>query len=237
MCELSGCAIHAVYKNELAVGTASVTVTTGQTVTKNIADTHVDDVSPGPSSPHITHTLSSNLSTTALLTTSFFPLLAQSTSYIWQIGDFDGTPAGFKNANKIETMHPSDARMGSWSGITYTVGSSSTGDFPMAIFKAVGAVTVKFNLTSSQTGARTVKIATTLAFAGGRPIITVNSWSSSTPAAPSQPDSRGVTRGTWRGNNIEYTYSVRECRVGAHLFSPSLFSARARPESAAEFVV
>ncbi|KAI0801488.1 polysaccharide lyase family 4 protein [Fomes fomentarius] len=162
------------YKNELAVGTASVTVTTGQTVTKNIADTHVDD----------------------------------STSYIWQIGDFDGTPAGLKNANKIETMHPSDARMGSWSGITYTVGSSSTGDFPMAIFKAVGAVTVKFNLTSSQTGARTVKIATTLAFAGGRPIITVNSWSSSTPAAPSQPDSRGVTRGTWRGNNIEYTYAV-----------------------------
>ncbi|KAI0756084.1 polysaccharide lyase family 4 protein [Daedaleopsis nitida] len=162
------------YKGELAVGTTSVTVTVGQTVTANIADTHVDD----------------------------------STSYIWKIGEFDGTPSGFKNANKIETMHPSDTRMGSWSGITYTVGASAASDFPMAIFKAVGPVGVHFNLTSSQIGARTVKIATTLAFAGGRPTIVVNGWSSSTPAVPNQPDSRGVTRGTWRGNNIEYTYAV-----------------------------
>ena len=94
---------------------------------------------------------------------------------IWQFGEFDGTPSGFKNANKIETMHPSDSRMGSWSGLTYTVGTSSVGDFPMAVFKAVGPVAVNFNLTSSQIGARTVKIATTLAFAGGRPIVTVNS--------------------------------------------------------------
>ncbi|EEB99491.1 hypothetical protein MPER_00824, partial [Moniliophthora perniciosa FA553] len=42
----------------------------------------------------------------------------------------------------------------------------------------------------------------------GRPVVTVNNWSSSTPAVPSQPDSRGVTRGTWRGNNIAYTYSI-----------------------------
>ncbi|KAI0714553.1 polysaccharide lyase family 4 protein [Earliella scabrosa] len=162
------------YKGELAVGTTSVTVSTGQTVTANIADTHIDD----------------------------------RTTYIWKIGEFDGTPAGFKNANKIETMHPSDSRMGAWSSITYTVGSSALDSFPMAIFKAVGPVTIKFNLSSSQIGARTVKIATTLAFAGGRPTITVNGWSSGTPAVPNQPNSRGVTRGTWRGNNIEYTYSV-----------------------------
>ena len=42
-----------VYKNELAVGTTSVTVSAGATVTANIADNHVDDVSvlPFPSSP------------------------------------------------------------------------------------------------------------------------------------------------------------------------------------------
>ena len=105
-------------------------------------------------------------------------------------------------------MHPSDSRMGGWAGITYTVGSSSVSAFPMAIWKAIGPVTVRFTLSSSQTGARTLKIATTLAFAGGRPIVSVNSWSSSTPPVPNQPDSRGVTRGTWRGNNIEYTYAI-----------------------------
>ena len=134
----------------------------------------------------------------------------QRTTYIWQIGEFDGTPAGFKNANKIETMHPSDSRMGSWSGITYTVGTSAVGDFPMAIFKAVGPVAVKFSLAAGQTGARTLKIATTNAFAGGRPTVTVNGWSSSTPAAPSQPDSRGVTRGTWRGNVSGLGSQVRQ---------------------------
>jgi len=49
-------------------------------------------------------------------------------------------------------------------------------------------------------GARTLEIATTLAFAGGRPQATVNEWAGDAPAAPNQPDSRGITRGTWRGN-------------------------------------
>lgn len=101
--------------------------------------------------------------------------------------------------------------MHSWGPVTYTVGSQAIGYFPMAAFQAVGSVTVRFALASGQGGARTLKIATTLAFAGGRPIVTVNTWSSVIPAAPSQPDSRGVTRGTWRGNNIEYTYSIRTC--------------------------
>ena len=79
---------------------------------------------------------------------------------------------------------------------TYTVGSQGIGYFPMAIFKDVGPVTVRFALASGQGGARTLVIATTSAFGGGRPIVTVNSWSSSTPPAPTEPDSRGVTRGT-----------------------------------------
>lgn len=87
--------------------------------------------------------------------------------------------------------------------------SSGAGAVPMAIFKDLGSLTLTFSLSSSQIGARVFEIATTLAFAGGRPVITVNnSWTSSIPAAPSQPDSRGVTRGTWRGNNILYTYNI-----------------------------
>lgn len=126
---------------------------------------------------------------------------------IWQIGEIDGTPRGFLNADKIETMHPSDSRMSDWGPVTFTVGDDED-TFPMAIFQDIGAVTVKFTLSSSQGGARTLDIATTLAFAGGRPVVTVNNWTSSTPSVPDQPDSRGVTRGTWRGNNIMYTYSI-----------------------------
>jgi len=36
----------------------------------------------------------------------------------------------------------------------------------------------------------------------------VNGWTGPAPAAPSQPDSRGVTRGTYRGNNILYTVNI-----------------------------
>ncbi|KAK7048239.1 putative rhamnogalacturonate lyase A [Favolaschia claudopus] len=121
-------------------------------------------------------------------------------SVIWRI-------AGFLNADKIESMHPvlyisgclddslfrSDTRMSKW-------GAASS--FPMAQFKAVNnPTTIKWTASSSQIGARTLRIRTTEAFAGGRPQITVNSFTSSAPAAPPAVDSRGVTRGTWRGLN------------------------------------
>ncbi|KAJ7347509.1 polysaccharide lyase family 4 protein, partial [Mycena albidolilacea] len=130
------------------------------------------------------------------------------TTYIWQIGEFDGMPTGFLNADMIQTMHPSDSRMHIWGPVTFTVGQQAIGFFPMAIFQGIGPVTIRFALQPGQGGARTLKIATTLAFAGGRPVVSVNTWNSSIPAAPSQPDSRGVTRGVYRGNNIEYTYAI-----------------------------
>ncbi|KAF5348362.1 hypothetical protein D9758_010904 [Tetrapyrgos nigripes] len=126
---------------------------------------------------------------------------------IWQIGDLDGTPRGFLNADKIETMHPSDTRMSNWGPVTFTVGQAVS-SFPMAIFQAVGSVTIHFTLSSSQGGARTLDIFTTLAFAGARPQITLNSFTGAIPAIPNQPDSRGVTRGTWRGNNIQYSVAI-----------------------------
>ncbi|CAE6455754.1 unnamed protein product [Rhizoctonia solani] len=128
---------------------------------------------------------------------------------IWQIGVPDGTPSGFLNADKIETMHPIDSRMGSWGPVTYTVGTSSPSSFPMAQFVDVNnPTTIKWTATSSQTGARTLRIRTTSSFASGRPTIKVNSWSSATPAAPTKVDSRGVTRGTWRGLNQLYEYAI-----------------------------
>ncbi|CAE6348446.1 unnamed protein product [Rhizoctonia solani] len=130
-------------------------------------------------------------------------------SNIWQIGLPDGTPSGFLNADKIESMHPTDSRMSGWGPVTYTIGSSSPSSFPMAQFVAVNnPTTIKWTATSSQIGARTLRIRTTSSFAGGRPAIKVNNWSSANPAAPTKIDSRGVTRGTWRGYNQLYEYAI-----------------------------
>lgn len=83
-------------------------------------------------------------------------------------------PTGFRNAEKQLRMHPSDPRMSDWGPLTYTVDSSELTDFPMAIFKEVNSpVTVEFTASSSQTGAATLRIGTTLSFAGGRPQATV----------------------------------------------------------------
>ncbi|KAG8684145.1 hypothetical protein FRC09_015583 [Ceratobasidium sp. 395] len=60
-----------------------------------------------------------------------------------------------------------------------------TAGFPMAQIKAVNnPTTIKFTLTSSQTGAATLRIGTTLSFAGGRPQVTVNGWPGPAPDAP-----------------------------------------------------
>ena len=91
--------------------------------------------------------------------------------------------------------------MGNWGPVTYTIGSSNPSQFPMAQFKSVHDIistrsqlvdlpleqvnnptTIKWTASSSQIGARTLRIRTTASFAGGRPQITVNSWTSSAPA-------------------------------------------------------
>ncbi|KAG8945494.1 hypothetical protein FRC04_000779 [Tulasnella sp. 424] len=132
-----------------------------------------------------------------------------STTPTWIIGDFDGKPTGFLNADLQERMHPSDVRMSAWNVVTYTIGSTSTSVFPMAQIKAINnPTTIKFTLTSAQTGAATLRIGSTLAFAGGRPQATVNSWVGPAPAAPVDLNSRGFTRGTYRGNNVIYEVSI-----------------------------
>ncbi|KAI0320147.1 Rhamnogalacturonase B, N-terminal-domain-containing protein [Amylostereum chailletii] len=130
-------------------------------------------------------------------------------STIWNIGAVDGTPAGLLNADKIESMHPSDSRMSSWDPVTFTVGSSAVSSFPMAQFKSANSpTTIVWKASSSQIGARTLRIRTTSSFAGGRPQVTVNSFNGPVPAAPTAVDSRGVTRGTWRGINQVYDVKI-----------------------------
>ncbi|KAH8590590.1 Rhamnogalacturonase B, N-terminal-domain-containing protein [Bisporella sp. PMI_857] len=129
---------------------------------------------------------------------------------LFQIGDWDGKPTGFRNADKQLRMHPSDSRMSSWGPLTYTVGSSALSDFPMAVFKGLNdPVTIQVTLTAAQaTGAATLRVGTTLQFAGGRPYVVINGKAGATPAAPTVIDSRGVTRGAYRGLGNIYDFAI-----------------------------
>ena len=184
---MPGTYTETIYDNELAVGTRTITIGTGQSVTANIANT------------------------------TYAP------AAIWTIGQWDGTPGGFLNDDKISIMHPSDVRMTPWTDVVYTIGTSVASDWPLVQFKAPSAANnpsnlpalnpdeqIVFNLTAAQAAqAMTLRIGITLAFEGGRPIISVNGGAySAAPAASNQPDSRGITRGTWRGNNTTFTYGI-----------------------------
>lgn len=146
-------------------------------------------------------TKSSNIAASSAITTS-------SHTTVFKIGDWDGTPTGFLNAANQLRMHPSDSRMSSWGPLTFTVGSSAASNFPMALFKAVNSpVTIKLSLSSAVSKAATLRIGTTLVFAGGRPSVAVNSYSQSF-SAPVTIDSRGVTRGAYRGNGEVYDVAI-----------------------------
>lgn len=154
---------------------------------------------------------SSSVSVTAgKTTTANIGASTSSKTTLWQIGDWDGQPTGFRNADKQLRMHPSDSRMSSWGPLTYTVGSSSLDSVPMALFKGVNApLTIKFTLTAAQAAAAaTLRVGTTLSFAGARPSAVINSYTPATPAAPTKIDSRGVTRGAYRGFGEVYDFAV-----------------------------
>lgn len=134
-------------------------------------------------------------------------VLTSSHTTVFKLGDYDGQPTGFLNADKQLRMHPSDARMSSWS--PGTVASTAAASFPMAIFKDVNnGQVVSFSLGSAVSAVATIRLATTLAFAGGRPVATVNGYTCATPAAPTSIDSRGVTRGAYRGLGEVYDCSL-----------------------------
>jgi hypothetical protein len=176
---LPGTYTETLYANELAVGSQSVTVSAGQTTPANIQATY------------------------AFLTP------------IWSIGTWDGTPNEFLNEPALHTEHPSDTRLNPWDNVTYVVGSNVASDWPAAQWKDVNNDNqIVFDLTADQAAvANTLRIGITDAFAGGRPFIVVNAgqpnqWTSPLPAPTSQPNSRSITRGTYRGNNHTFSYNI-----------------------------
>jgi rhamnogalacturonan endolyase len=129
-------------------------------------------------------------------------------SVLWRVGNWDGTPLEFLNGQTFNLRHPSDARNSAWGPVTYAVGSA-TNKFPAAIWKDKNNATkITFSLTSAQLSARTLRIGITAAYANGRPQVQLNSWSSATPAASTQPGSRSLTIGTYRGNNATFSYAI-----------------------------
>ncbi len=129
-------------------------------------------------------------------------------SVLWRVGQWDGTPLEFLNGQTINVRHPQDTRNPSWGPVTYAVGSA-TNKFPGAIWKDKNSGTqITFSLSSAQLAARTIRIGISAAYANARPQISVNGWTSAVPTASSQPSSRSLTIGTYRGNNATFTYSV-----------------------------
>ncbi|KAI5927496.1 family 4 polysaccharide lyase [Camillea tinctor] len=153
-----------------------------------------------------TVTVSASATTTADIKATN-TILTDSRTTIFQLGDYDGQPTGFLNADNQLRMHPSDSRMSSWS--PGTVASTDAAAFPMAIFKAVNDGTkISFTLDSAVSEEATLRLATTLAFASGRPQATINSYTCDAPAAPTKIDSRGVTRGAYRGLGEVYDCTI-----------------------------
>ncbi|WP_377882407.1 rhamnogalacturonan lyase B N-terminal domain-containing protein [Actinoplanes nipponensis] len=145
-----------------------------------------------------------------------------------QLGTIDGTPAGFRNADKIETMHPSDTRMAAWT-TGPVAASAGAAAFPMAQFKSVNSpLGLTFGLTAVPAGGVRLRVATTAGFAGGRPAVSIGGYTSPASASPAPVDlnSRGVTRGTWRGVNTTYTFAIPAgaLRTGTNTLSLSVLS-------------
>jgi rhamnogalacturonan endolyase len=112
--------------------------------------------------------------------------------------------------------------MSRWGG-TYTVGSSKASDFPMAIFaKTGGTGNVVFDLSAAQAGAAlTLRVGTTLSFKGGRPLPKIGSWTGATPKVPKDLNSRGITRGGYRGHGEIYDFPIPAgtLKAGKHTLS------------------
>ena len=131
-------------------------------------------------------------------------------SAVWRLGDWDGTPGEFKNAKLMTYAHPSDGRAAKWTG-NVTIGSGGeAASFPAYMWKDVNdGILVYFKLTKAQAAAaHTLRVGVTDAFAGGRPRMTVNDWVSAIPTAPTQPSTRSLTTGSYRGNNHTFTFNV-----------------------------
>jgi rhamnogalacturonan endolyase len=129
---------------------------------------------------------------------------------LWRIGDWDGTPNEFLNGSRLRNMHPSDVRHSPWVLPEFVVGSSDPAtDFSPYQWKNInGNVTIKFFLRKSQIAPLTLRAGITVAQAGARPRPQVNGWTAAIPNPSSQPDSRSITLGSFRGRNTMFTFNI-----------------------------
>lgn len=129
---------------------------------------------------------------------------------IFRIGEWDGTPKGFRNYDNLTIMHPSDSRMDSWEQTNFVVGDSADSDFPAYQWRKINnGILIHYTLEADQVVKHHLRIGITAAYSGARPQITLNdSWTSKYPSPSTQPKSRVMTIGTWRGNNKQFTYTI-----------------------------
>ncbi|KAL4867525.1 hypothetical protein BDV12DRAFT_186584 [Aspergillus spectabilis] len=154
-----------------------------------------------------TVTVTVKAAATAVATiTATNPIITEDRTKIFQIGDYDGRPVGFLNADKQERMHVSDDRMGAWDTPTFIVGTDSAGDyFPMAIFQDINNNReIEFELDSEVTAEAKIRIGTTLAFYYGEPAIQVNSYTCENFENPNGSSGRGITKGMTHGDMTVY---------------------------------
>jgi rhamnogalacturonan endolyase len=80
----------------------------------------------------------------------------------------------------------------------------------MAIFsKTGGNGNVAFELTAAQASSKLMlRVGTTLSFKGGRPVPTIGSWTAESPKVPKDLNSRGITRGGYRGFGEMYEFHI-----------------------------
>ncbi|KAF8539867.1 putative rhamnogalacturonase [Trichophaea hybrida] len=144
------------------------------------------------------------------LSNDISPTDSSPNSLIFRIGAANGTPSGFKNSDLQSQMHPSDSRMEKWTSTTFVVGTNSDADFPMAQIQAVNDPTIiVVTLTAAQAkGQHTLKVYTTLSFNSGRPLVQVNTYTAPTPPIPKTINSRGFTRGAYKGRGDIYTFAI-----------------------------
>lgn len=139
--------------------------------------------------------------------------------FLWRLGDRDGTPLGFLNADKVIEMHPSDKRMADWNVGPFQVGKTDPGiGIPCYQWKETSGLEIHFDLTADQIVDSTVRFAFTAAHSGARPRIRINGLDKASKPS-SQPNSRSMTIGTWRGNNKTYSFGVpkRNLAVGENI--------------------
>ncbi|KAE9066077.1 putative rhamnogalacturonase [Phytophthora fragariae] len=191
-----------VYKKQLAVGTASVTVTEGSSASETIDITYEMTEKP-----------------------------------IWRIGEWDGTPDGFLNADRIHKMHPSDSRLDAWSPITFAAGTDEDSKFPMAQFRAANdGIEITFDLSDDQAGAdRMLKIGVTLAQVNARTGVKVNDFQTETPASVAVK-TRGITRGVTLGNYKLYEYAIPSSALVAGSNTITLSVASGSPDPAQKYL-